>query len=397
MLLVRRFVSVEVRRQFWRLIKAGLPPNRAGLAVGVSSGQGQKWFRDAGGMPPVALTAPSTRFLSADERDTIALEVAAGTSQAAIARMLNRRPSTISRELKRNRSSRDGRYRPSTAQFKAEARRRRPKRSKLASNVQLREVVQAKLTAKLSPEQIAAQLRREFPDDESMQLSHESIYRSIYVQGRGELRRELAKCLRTGRALRRPRGRVDGRDRAKIPALVSISERPPEADDRAVPGHWEGDLIIGAHSRSAIGTLVERSTRFLMLLHLPGDHSAEVVRDAVIEAMRELPEHLRRSLAWDRGSEMTRHTEITLATDVPVYFCDPASPWQRGSNENTNGLLRQYFAKGIDLSIFPKDYLDYVAAQMNSRPRKTLGWDTPAERLNALLSDPTNGRVATTG
>jgi transposase, IS30 family len=394
--LVRRFVSVEVRREFWRLIKAGLPPSRAALAVGVSLRQGQKWFRDAGGMSPVALTAPSPRFLSADERDTIALEVAAGTSQAQIARMLGRRPSTISRELKRNRSLRDGRYRPSTAQYKAEARRRRPKPSKLAANTLLRELVQAKLTAKHSPEQIAAQLAREFPDDESMQLSHESIYRSIYVQGRGELRRELAKCLRTGRALRRPRGRVDGRAN-KIPNLVAISERPPEADDRAVPGHWEGDLIIGANSRSAIGTLVERSTRFLMLLHLPGDHGAEAVRDAVIAAMGELPEHLRRSLAWDRGSEMTRHSEITVATDVPVYFCDPASPWQRGSNENTNGLLRQYFAKGIDLSIFPKDYLDYVAAQMNSRPRKTLGWDTPAERLNALLSDPTNGRVATTG
>ena len=393
---MRRFISVEVRREFWRLIKAGLPPNRASLAVGVSPGQGQKWFRDAGGMSPLELRERSDRFLSAGERETIGLELAAGRSQADIARLLGRPRSTICREIARNQASRDGRYRPLTAQFKAERRRRRPKLSKIAADPRLREEVQARLTDKLSPEQIAAQLRREFPDDEAMQVSHESIYRSIYVQGRGELRRELATCLRTGRALRRPRGRLDGRAQ-KIPDLVSISERPPEADDRAVPGHWEGDLIIGANSRSAIGTLVERSTRFLMLLHLPDDHGAETVRDAVIDAMRELPEHLRRSLAWDRGSEMTRHTEITLATEVPVYFCDPASPWQRGSNENTNGLLRQYFAKGIDLSIFPKDYLDYVAAQMNRRPRKTLNWDTPAERLNALLSDPTDGRVATTG
>ena len=230
-----------------------------------------------------------------------------------------------------------------------------------------------------------------------MQVSHEAIYRSLFVQGRGELRRELTKCLRTGRAARRPRARVDGRGRNTIPQLISISERPAEADDRAVPGHWEGDLIIGKHGKSAIGTLVERSTRFLILLHLPDDHGAEAVRDAIIAAVQQLPAHLRRSLTWDRGSEMVRHPEITIATDLPVYFCDPQSPWQRGSNENTNGLLRQYFAKGSDLSIFPKDYLDFVAAQINRRPRKTLGWDSPALRLTELLSNPPNSRVATTG
>ena len=392
---MRRFISVEVRREFWRLIRTGLPPGRAGVAVGVSGTIGQKWFRDAGGMPPLELSPPSSRFLSASDRETIGLELAAGRTRAHIARLLGRPRSTICREIARNSSFRG--YLPLTAQYRAEQRRRRPKVSKVASCPRLHEVVQTKLEDKWSPEQVSAQLRREFPDDADMRISHESIYRSIYVQGRGELRRELARCLRTGRAVRRTRGRVSGRDQAKIPNLISISERPAEADDRAVPGHWEGDLITGAKNRSAIGTLVERSTRFLILLHLPERHDAEAVRDAVIAAMHELPEHLRRSLAWDRGSEMTRHAEITLAANVPIYFCDPASPWQRGSNENTNGLLRQYFAKGSDLSIYPKDYLDYVAAQVNSRPRKTLNWDTPALRLNELLSNPSMGRVATTG
>jgi IS30 family transposase len=281
------------------------------------------------------------------------------------------------------------------AQHKAELRARRPKPSKLASSPRLHELVQTKLLEKLSPEQIAAELRQEFPDDPCMQLSHESIYRSLFVQGRGELRRELTKCLRTGRAIRRPRRRTD--TRSPIPNMLMISERPAEADDRAVPGHWEGDLIIGANGKSAIGTLVERTTRFVILLHLPDGHGAEQVRDAIIDAMQDLPEHLRRSLTWDRGFELRRHAEITLAADLPIYFCDPASPWQRGSNENTNGLTRQYFPKGEDLSIYPKDYLDYVAAQLNRRPRKTLGWKRPADALNELLSQPPNRRVATTG
>jgi IS30 family transposase len=375
---------LAVRREFWREIAAGSSTQSAAAVAGVSRDVGKRWFSDAGGMTPVELCEPSGRYLSADERETIALETAAGKGVREIARLLGRDPSTVSRELHRNVSvKRPQRYRPRLAQHKAEQRARRPKPSKIAANPRLREVVQAKLTDKLSPEQIAVELRQEFPDDPSMHLSHEAIYRSLYVQGRGELRRELTRCLRTGRALRKPRRRTETRGR--IPDMVMISERPAEVADRAVPGHWEGDLIIGANGRSAIGTLVERSTRFVILLHLPDGHGAEPVRDAIVAAMRELPEHLRRSLTWDQGVEMNRHAEITLATDLPVYFCDPASPWQRGSNENTNGLLRQYFAKGSDLSVFPKEYLDFVAAQLNRRPRKTLGWKRPAVALNELL------------
>ena len=377
-------LRLATRRVFWQAIVAGASTDAAAAAAGVSRPLGSRWFSDAGGMSPVELCEPSGRYLSAFERETIGLETAAGKGVREIARLIGRAPSTVSRELRRNCGVRRPRsYRPSLAQHKAEKRACRPKVSKLASNRRLHAVVQAKLNKRLSPEQIAAQLRREFPDDRSMHVSHEAIYRSLYVQGRGELRRELAKCLRTGRAIRRPRGRVERRGR--IPGMVMISERPAEAEDRAVPGHWEGDLIIGANSRSAIGTLVERSTRFVILLHLPDGHGAEAVRDAIVAAMRELPEHLRRSLTWDQGSEMARHAEITVDVDLPVYFCDPASPWQRGSNENTNGLLRQYFAKGSDLSVFPKDYLDFVAAQLNRRPRKTLGWKRPAVALNELL------------
>ena len=386
---------LSIRRAFWRSVAAGLSTEAAAAAVGVSFDTGRVWFANAGGMSPVELAEPSGRYLSADERETIGLEAAAGAGVRAIARLLGRDPSTVSRELRRNVSVKRPRaYRPRLAQHKAEQRARRPKPSKIASNPALRERVQQDLLEQFSPEQIAARLRREFPDDESMQVSHESIYRSLFVQGRGELRRELTKNLRTGRALRRPRGRVERR--GQLPDMVMISERPAEAADRAVPGHWEGDLIIGANSRSAIGTLVERSTRFVMLLHLPQDHRAETVRDAIITAMQQLPEHLRRSLTWDQGSEMARHTEITVAADLPVYFCDPASPWQRGSNENTNGLLRQYFPKGADLSLFAADYLDFVADKLNRRPRKTLNWDTPAEALARLLSAPPDGRVATT-
>jgi IS30 family transposase len=375
---------LSTRRRFWREIAVGSSTERAARAAGVSFDAGKRWFADAGGMSPIELVEPSGRYLSAEERETIALETAAGKGVREIARVLGRAPSTVSRELRRNLSPRRPRaYRGLLAQHKAEQRARRPKPSKIAANPRLAEVVQAKLIDKLSPEQIAVELRQEFPDDPSMHVSHEAIYRSLYVQGRGELRRELTRCLRTGRALRKPRRRTESRGR--IPDMVMISERPAEAEDRAVPGHWEGDLIIGANSRSAIGTLVERSTRFVILLHLPDGHGAEAVRDAIVAAMRELPEHLRRSLTWDQGSEMARHAEITVDVDLPVYFCDPASPWQRGSNENTNGLLRQYFAKGSDLSVFPKDYLDFVAAQLNRRPRKTLDWQRPAVALNELL------------
>jgi IS30 family transposase len=388
--------ALSVRRTFWRAIVSGSSTEDAAAAAGVSLSRGKRWFADAGGMSPIALCESSGRYLSAEERETIGLEIAAGKGVREVARLLGRHPSTVSRELRRNPSLRwPFRYRPHLAQRKAEIRACRPKVSKLAANPRLHAEVQALLNKKLSPEQISVRLRRDFPDDAGMRVSHEAIYRSLYVQGRGELRCELAKCLRTGRALRRPRARIETRGR--IPNMLMISERPAEADDRAVPGHWEGDLILGAHGRSAIGTLVERSTRFLMLLHLPDDHRAETVRDAVIETMQTLPAALRRSLTWDQGVEMARHLEITVAAELPVYFCDPASPWQRGSNENTNGLLRQYFPKGEDLSIYPKRYLDFVSDEMNQRPRKTLGWDTPAEALAKLLSAPPDGRVATTG
>jgi IS30 family transposase len=347
-------------------------------------------------MSPVELVEPVGRYLSATERESIGLADAAGHGVREIARQLDRPASTISRELCRNSSvRRPVRYRPLLAQAKAEARARRPKPSKLAVNRRLHDEVQARLEKRDSPEQISARLVLDFPDDTEMRVSHETIYQGIYVQGRGALRRELAVCLRTGRTLRKPCRRVDGR-RERIKDKVLISQRPAEVADRAVPGHWEGDLITGQDNASAIGTLVERTTRFVMLLYLPDDHGADTVRDAIIDAMTSLPAQLRRSLTWDQGIELARHVDITMAADLPVYFCDPHAPWQRGTSENTNGLLRQYFPKGTDLSGYHRDYLSFVAAQLNSRPRKTLGWATPAEALAALLSAPSTTTVATT-
>ena len=348
------------------------------------------------------------------EREEIAAGWAAGLSKAEIACRLGRHRSTIGRELALNRTVRyparerraDGqrhkpgpkpgapplarherlRYRASVAQAKAEARARRPKPRKLATNPALLAWVKAGLVKRWSPEQISVMLRREFPEQPEMWVSHETIYQELYVQGRGELRRELTRCLRTGRALRRPRRMPDQRGHRRIPEEIMISQRPTEVEDRAIPGHWEGDLIIGKDGNSAIGTLVERATRFVMLLHLPARHGAEEVRDAMITTMQSLPGALRRSLTWDQGSEMARHTEITLATELPIYFCDPHSPWQRGTNENTNGLLRQYFPKGTDLSVHSAEHLAEVAEELNTRPRKTLGWDTPAQALARLLA-----------
>ncbi len=245
--------------------------------------------------------------------------------------------------------------------------------------------MQRKLHERLSPEQVAGLLRRTFPDNRDMGVSHETIYQSIYVQGRGALRRELAVCLRTGRALRHPRRRSHERQ-SRIPGMISISERPAEVEDRALPGHWEGDLILGKQGRSAIGTLVERATRFVTLLHLPHGHRPLDVQEAMIAATKRLPQQLWKSLTWDQGIEMRNHTAITIATGLDIYFCDPGKPWQRGSNENTNGLLRQYFPKGTDLSQYGPDYLDFVADQMNRRPRKTLNWLHPAEALDRLFS-----------
>jgi len=280
-------------------------------------------------------------------------------------------------------------YKPRAADWAAWLRHRRPRRpGKLVVDVELRRAVVAGLRRRYSPRQVAARLRIDHPDRPEMWVSHETIYQALYVQGRGALRRDLHKRLRTGRALRKPR-RSDGERRSRIPAMVSISERPAEVEDRAVPGHWEGDLILGSvASNSAIGTLVERTTRYLMLLHLPAGHGADAVADAMVEAMSQLPENLRRTLTWDQGIEMANHARIAAATQLDIYFCDPHSPWQRGSNENTNGLLRQYFPKGSDLSVYQPDYLDHVARKLNTRPRKTLDWRTPAEKLDQLLSNP---------
>jgi len=403
----------QVLTQFWRLIRDGVVREEAAQQVGYNREAGQRWFSQAGGVVPAYVTAErSSRCLSVEEREEIYAGVERGDSIRLIARSLGRAPSTVQRELRRNMRHQLYRarhrrphglpvrtpwtYRPSYAQARAEHMARRPKPAKLKTNLGLREVVQAKLTSRLSPEQIAAQLKREFASQPEMWVSHETIYQSIYVQGRGALRRELAVCLRTGRALRRPHRRSDQR-RGRIPGMVSISERPAEVEDRAVPGHWEGDLLLGKQGKSAMGTLVERKTRFLMLLHLPHGHSAAEVEEAMLGATRRLPHVLWKSLTWDRGREMSRHAEIKLATGLEIYFCDPAKPWQRGSNENTNGLLRQYFPKGSDFTPYTVDDLDKVAAEMNYRPRKTLGWDSPAEALEKLLSQASSeAGVATT-
>jgi IS30 family transposase len=393
-------------------------------------------------MPPPNLTPLSGHYLSFTEREEIALLHAQKVGVREIARRIERAPSTISRELRRNAATRSGgfEYRASTAQWHAERKSKRPKVAKLAAHAGLRQYVQDRLAGTIavgtgvtvgpevnwtgrrhgrrqdrrwatswSPEQISARLKLDFPDDHSMRVSHEAIYQALYVQGRGALRRDLVTCLRTGRALRVPRARTR-RGKAFVSPDVMITERPPEANDRAVPGHWEGDLILGLDS-SAIGTLVERSTRFTMLLHLPrmmafgqprvkngpalAGHGADAVRDAIASSIVTLPKQLRRSLTWDQGAEMAQHVQLRINTGLPVYFCDPHSPWQRGTNENTNGLLRQYFPKGTDLSRYSNDELEAVAAALNSRPRKTLGWKTPAEALRNHLSSVKRTRVAT--
>jgi IS30 family transposase len=396
-------------------------------------------------MPSISLASLSGRYLPFPEREEIAILRACDCGVREIARRVGRSPSTISRELRRNAATRGGylEYRATTAQWHADRRARRPKVAKLAANDALRQYVQDRLAGTIrypdgaavpgpqvrwigrrhgrrqdrrwatawSPEQIANRIRADFPDDESMRVSHEAIYQALYVQGRGALRRELAACLRTGRALRVPRARTRGRGKKFVSPEIMISERPAEAGDRAVPGHWEGDLILGLNS-SAIGTLVERSTRFTMLLRLPpmdghggprahngpalAGHGAEAVRDAIASTITTLPGQLRRSLTWDQGAEMAQHAQLRTGTGLAIYFCDPHSPWQRGTNENTNGLLRQYFPKGTDLTKHSRGDLAAVAAALNGRPRKTLGWKTPAEALNEHLLLLQQASVATT-
>src|SRR5438445_1094914 len=377
--------SIQVR--FWDGVRAGLSVTEASGRAGVHRDTGRRWFGQAGGVIGNAPRPVSGRPLSCEEREGIAVRHATGQTTRQIGARLGRHHTTISRELARN--SATGGYRAGSAQRQADQRARRPKTAKLAADPVLRDRVQALLTDRLSPEQISAILRQEFPDRPEMWVSHETIYQSLYVQGRGALRRELTACLRTGRAVRRPRRQPDqrrSRGQGRIPDMVNISERPPEVADRSVSGHWEGDLILGRGNKSAIGTLVERSTRFVMLLHLPDGYDAAAVRDQMITAVRSLPEVMRRSVTWDQGKEMARHAEIAVAADIDIYFCDPHSPWQRGSNENTNGLLRQYFPKGTDLSAHSADDLAAVAAQLNRRPRKTLGWLTPAQSLTRVLS-----------
>jgi IS30 family transposase len=388
-------VRRELEWAFWRGIRAGLLIEQAAVAVGVSATTGRGWFVQAGGVMPadrgasVVGDAPrkSHRLCFAEREEIFALR-GEGRSPDQIADAVGRHRSTIYRELARNTGFGRG-YRPSRAQEHADQRARRPKPSKLAGNDRLCEHVQARLTAQDSPEQIVGRLPLEFPDEPEMRVSHETIYRALYVQGRGALKRELSKQLRTGRSVRKPRRR-DGERRGRIPDQVNIAERPAEADDRAVPGHWEGDLITGKDNGSAIGTLVERATGFVLLLHLPDRHGALEVEQAVIPAMVALPDTLRRTLAWDQGSEMANHIRIADATGLQIFFCDPHSPWQRAINENTNGLLRQYFPKGTDLSGYHPDYLAFVAARLNNRPRKRLDFRTPAEALDQLLSNPTD-------
>jgi len=438
----------DVERAFWLKIAEGLTSEDAALACGVSGPVGSRWFRDRGGMASIQLTPSSGRYLSFVEREEIALLQAQDIGVREIARRLGRDPSTISRELRRNAATRGGRldYRASIAQWKAELMARRPKTAKLVANERLREYVQDRLAGTIripdgtvvpgpvtpewkgrnkarrqdrrwakswSPEQIANRLPIDFPDDESMRISHEAIYQALYIQGRGALQRELVACLRTGRALRVPRARTKQRPGGHVTAEVMISERPAEAADRAVPGHWEGDLIIGLE-RSAIGTLVERTTRFTMLLHLPrmqgygieprtkngpalAGYGAVAMKDALAAKVTTLPDQLRRSLTWDRGKELAQHAQLKIDTGLPVYFADPHSPWQRGTNENTNGLLRQYFPKGTDLSRWSAEEIEAVAAALNSRPRKTLGWKSPAEALDEHLRSVQQAGVATTG
>jgi IS30 family transposase len=396
----------SVQRVFWRLIRDGMSTSDAAAHVGISVRQGFNWFGKAGGMPPLSLVDPvRSRALSMTERESIATGLVAGHSLRAIGAAVGRPASTVSREVAANmrhrRSKhvgspgrlqgidwvRDWEYSPARAQRRADANLARPKEAKLVGNDWLREQVQDRLEREHSPEQISGALAREYPDDPEKNVSHETIYQSLYVQGRGALRKDLTARLRTGRALRKPR-RVGGQRLGRIPGMVNIAERPAEVDQRVVPGHWEGDLIVGQMSRSAIGTLVERVSGFVMLLHLPGDHGADTVAQAMCTAMATLPQRLRKTLTWDQGIEMRNHAAIAAATDLDIYFCDPHSPWQRGSNENTNGLLRQYFPKGSDLSVYQPDYLEHVAAKLNTRPRKRHDWRTPAEVLDKLLSDP---------
>ncbi len=388
----------DVRDRFWEALRVGETVTGAARVAGVSQGCGQQWVAKAGGVlprKPVGSSGSSGK-LGFEERSLIESWLRRDHSPAEIARMLGRSRSTISRELAR--CGGPDRYRALVAEGSAQHRRERPKARKLAVSDRLRAAVVAGLRKRHSPEQIAGRLRRDHRDDPEMWVSHETIYQAIYVHPRGELSRELKQAIRDGKVLRH--GREHRRQQGRKPRtgpirdLVPISERPEVVEGRQVPGHWEGDLIIGAEGKSAIGTAVERASGFTLLLHLDGDHAAPTVAAAISTVMGQLRQELKRSLTWDRGGEMAHHQQVTLTTGIQVYFADPYSPWQRGSNENTNGLLRQYFPKGTDLSVHSPHHLAEVAAELNDRPRKRHHWATPAEVLAQLLSD--QERVATT-
>nr|WP_104527621.1 IS30 family transposase [Blastococcus saxobsidens] len=400
-------------------------------------------------MPPISLAEPTGRYLSFEEREEIAILRAKGAGVRQIARAVRRDPSTISRELRRNAATRGGRpeYRATVAQWKAQQAAKRPKVAKLVTNQRLRDYVQERLDGTVrradgtivagpvaagwkgrkmkpqradrrwvtawSPQQISSRLVLDFPEDASMRISHEAIYQALFVQGRGALKRELVACLRTGRALREPRARTRNKPQGHVTADVVFSQRPADAADRAVPGHWEGDLIIGI-GRSAIGTLVERSSRSTLLVHLPrlegwgqqpavkngpslGGYGAVAMNAALTASMTRLPDQLRQTLTWDRGKELSGHAQFALDTGTKVFFADPHSPWQRPTNENTNGLLRQYFPKGTDLSRWSADDLEAVARTINDRPRKVLGWKTPAEVFAEQLQSLQQPGVASIG
>jgi len=380
-----REVGVHVRTaRDWRdgIRKIGNTRVRADgtvIAYGGSGRYTQSVNTTVAGAPAVI----SNRYLSLPDRLVIADGLLNGLTLTAIAALIGKHKSAVSREIATR--SVGGLYLPYQADRAAKADRARPKESKLVTNQKLRDAVEDGLSRRLSPEQISHRLVKDFPDDESMRVSHETIYQALYFQARGGLKREVAQALRTGRTRRKPHRAPDQRTQRFVDPMIMISDRPAEIADRAVPGHWEGDLIMGEGNKTAIATLVERATRYTMLVHLPDGHHAEAVRDGLIATIATLPAHLRGSLTWDQGAEMARHKQFSMATDMAVYFCDPASPWQRGTNENTNGLLRQYFPKGTDLSLYGPADLEHVSQQLNGRPRKTLGWDTPAERLRDLL------------
>jgi IS30 family transposase len=382
----RKGLTQAEQDRLWRARAEGWSDRQLVRRTGLSRRQVQHYLRACGGIGPRYPRRRAARCLSLEEREEISRGIARGDSDRAIGRALGRAHTTIGREIRRCGGRR--RYRAQFADEEAWLRARRPKPGKLERSLRLRRLVEERLALDHSPEQIAAWLRREHPDNEQMQVSHETIYRSLFVQARGTLRRELTRHLRTGRTKRQPRGQSRrGQGRGRIPEMVPISARPAEAADRAVPGHWEGDLLFGTPT-TAIATLVERQTRYCQLVALPDGKRADQVREALARSIATLPQQLWRSLTWDQGKEMNDHRRFSIDTGVAVYFCDPHSPWQRGSNENTNRLLRQYFPKGQSLRNVTQSELDQVAAKLNGRPRQTLGWDTPAERLQQLIDQP---------